>query len=163
LDWEQRPTGGVQNKKIRTDGGKASRDVRNERIDAALAEAISRERLKKYLAARNDDLDAALALYEWNMRLSEAFYTPLSCLEVCLRNKAYGRMVEVYGGEWLTNPGAAPPPLNDFSRFFDARMFTEEGEALAGLVSLESSEFDLVFDRERQQRRFGAFLPVPGT
>lgn len=88
--------------------------MRNDRINTALADAISRERLRKYLAVQGDNLDAALALYEQNMRLSEAFYVPLSCLEVCLRNKTYDRMAGVYGAEWLTNPAAAP--LNDFSR-----------------------------------------------
>ena len=83
-------------------------------MNAALADAISRERLKKYLAAQGDDLDAALDLYEKNMRLSEAFYVSLSCLEVCLRNKSYDRMAQVYGDDWLTDPAAAP--LNDFSR-----------------------------------------------
>lgn len=168
MDWEQRPAGGVQNEKIRTNGGKASGDVRNERIDAALAEAISRERLKKYLAARNDDLDAALALYEWNMRLSEAFYTPLSCLEVCLRNKAYGRMAEVYGGEWLTNPAAAP--LNDFSRFLVNEAVRHiDGQATTGKliaelkfgfwVGLFATQYDATLWRRALYRCFRAAPP----
>lgn len=89
--------------------------MRNERINAALQEAISRERLKKYLADQGDDLDAALALYERNMMLAEAFYVPLQALEICLRNKLHDRMSAVYGADWLNDPAAAP--LSDFSRF----------------------------------------------
>lgn len=59
-------------------------------------------------------MDAAIAVYEWNMLLAEAFYVPLQCLEVCLRNKIHDRMSEVYGADWLTSAKAAP--LNDFSR-----------------------------------------------
>jgi hypothetical protein len=34
------------------------------------------------------------------MRLSEAFYTPLQCLEVCLRNKMHDRLTFTYGPTW---------------------------------------------------------------
>jgi hypothetical protein len=88
--------------------------MRTEQVNASLEQALSRERLEKYLLNQSDDLDGALHLYEWNMRLSEAFYVPLQCLEICLRNRVHNQMQRVYGANWLTDPTAAP--LNDFSR-----------------------------------------------
>jgi len=102
--------------------------MRNERINGSLAASISIERLEKYLADQDHNLDAALRLYEWNMSLSEAFYTPLQCLEVCLRNKIHARMCDVYG-DWLTDQTAAP--LNDFSR----RMINEAISNVDGNVT----------------------------
>jgi hypothetical protein len=66
----------------------------------ALQRSISPERLSRYLQASNGDFDAAMAAYERNMRLSEAFYTPLQCLEVCLRNRMHERLSVDFGREW---------------------------------------------------------------
>lgn len=48
------------------------------------------------------------------MLLSEAFYTPLQTLEVCLRNSLDSQLTLKYGANWLLDPTVAP--LNDFSR-----------------------------------------------
>lgn len=48
-----------------------------------------------------NDLDQALALYEKNTRLAEAFYTPLQCLEVCLRNAIHRCMSNGYATDWF--------------------------------------------------------------
>lgn len=100
--------------KIRFIRRKARARLRNEQVNLALRDAISVERLRRYLASQSNDLEGALRLYEWNMRLSEAFYTPLSCLEVCLRNKAHAQVAREFGADWLLQPGV--PGLNDFSR-----------------------------------------------
>jgi hypothetical protein len=63
--------------------------------------------LEKYLADADGDLDVALAVYERNCRLSEAFYTPLQSLEICFRNALHQQMVALYGDDWLRN-GTAP-------------------------------------------------------
>lgn len=55
------------------------------------------------------DLDAALSLYERNTRLSEALYTPLQSLEICLRNTLDEQMSRVYGDTWMKN---GKPPLH---------------------------------------------------
>lgn len=81
--------------------------MRTPITNAALEQSLSRDRLAKYLLAVHDDLDAALALYEKNMRLAEAFYTPLQCMEVCLRNKLHEHMTNAYGADWFQN-GNAP-------------------------------------------------------
>jgi hypothetical protein len=55
------------------------------------------------LAATDNDLDLALKLYEENTRLSEAFYTPLQSLEVCLRNHLHVQLIARYGDDWCQN------------------------------------------------------------
>jgi hypothetical protein len=54
------------------------------------------------LAETEQNLDAAIKLYEVNTRISEAFYTPLQCLEICFRNTIHREMSGVYGEDWLT-------------------------------------------------------------
>ncbi|MER8657258.1 Abi family protein [Mesorhizobium sp. M0847] len=86
-------------------------NLRTPAINVSLERTISRDRLTKYLGATADELDASLALYERNTRLSEAMYTPLQSLEVCLRNSVSHEMGLVYGLDWLTN-GTAPLAQN---------------------------------------------------
>lgn len=87
--------------------------MRTEKINASLETTLSRERLKKYLINQNDNLDAAIALYERNMQLSAAFYPDLQCLEVCLRNKIHLAMRENYSNAWLRDGGV---PLESQAR-----------------------------------------------
>ena len=75
-------------------------------INESLEKTLSRERLEKYLQVTNQDLDAALKLYEENTRLSEAFYTPLQCLEICLRNCLHNVLTNAYGEDWFRNGNA---------------------------------------------------------
>jgi hypothetical protein len=94
--------------------------VTNEYLEITL----TRERLEKYLIETHQDLDAALALYERNTRLSEAFYTPLQSVEVCLRNHINIQMTNAYGVLWFQNNN---PPLSDDS----IRMIFEAKEELS--------------------------------
>jgi hypothetical protein len=77
--------------------------MRNLVMNAVLAQSLSHERLGKYLATAKGDLDAALFLYERNMRLASAFYVPLQCLEICLRNRLHGAMTHAFGADWFAN------------------------------------------------------------
>lgn len=81
--------------------------MRTEVINASLERTISRARLSKYLEATGNNLDAALGLYERNIRLSEALYTTLQGLEVCLRNSINHELRGRYGDDWMEN-NAAP-------------------------------------------------------
>jgi hypothetical protein len=92
-------------------------------INESLEFSLSRERLEKYLDETGQDLDAALGLYEKNTRLSEAFYSPLQALEICLRNKIHQHLCITYGELWYQNGN---PPLNQDSQ----RMIFEAKEAL---------------------------------
>ena len=87
--------------------------LRTDRVNSALEQSISRERLDKYLQAEAGNLDRALALYEKNTRLAEAFFTPLQSIEVCLRNKLHEQMCVEYGRSWLDDPTV---PLNHDAR-----------------------------------------------
>jgi hypothetical protein len=75
--------------------------LRNPSVDRSLLKTLSRHRLGRYLAEAGDDLDLALGLYERNTRLAESLYTPLQCLEICLRNVIDERMTIEYGPNWL--------------------------------------------------------------
>lgn len=81
--------------------------MRDAVVNAILERSLSPERLAKYLIAANGNLHDSLGLYERNTRLSEAFYTPLQCMEICLRNKLNDRLIEKYGPEWF-KAGRAP-------------------------------------------------------
>lgn len=61
---------------------------------------ISQERLTKYLRAAGFDQERALALYGWNIQISEAFFPVLGASEVCLRNIISARLVSLYGQTW---------------------------------------------------------------
>jgi hypothetical protein len=93
--------------------------LRTVLTNEALEVSLTRERLAKYLLASRQDLDAAIALYERNTRLAEAFYTPLQSLEITLRNHVHQALTITYEEEWFRNNRA---PLNDDSRrmIFDA-------------------------------------------
>jgi len=66
----------------------------------SLVEIITTDRLSKYLLATGYKADKALALYGWNISISEAFYPLLSASEVCLRNLISSRVIELYGNDW---------------------------------------------------------------
>src|SRR5579871_5688395 len=88
-------------------------------INESLEKTLTRERLEKYLQETNQDLDAALKLYEQNTRISESFYTPLQCVEICLRNSIHYQLSNAYGEEWFRN--SAPPLVQDsLHMIFDA-------------------------------------------
>lgn len=80
--------------------------------NTALTRTLSAERLKRYLDAAGG-LDGALALYERNLRLAEAFHTPLHCLEITLRNVVDECLRDRWGDGWLHAPAM---PLEDDAR-----------------------------------------------
>ncbi len=83
--------------------------MRSSQTNNAIARSLSPDRLTKYLTAAGGDLDLAIALYERNTRLAEAFYTPLQAMEVYFRNHLDQRMAAKYGADWMTNNS---PPLS---------------------------------------------------
>lgn len=93
--------------------------MRTVLTNEALEKTLSRERLRKYLEAANQNLHAAIGLYEKNTRISEAFYTPLQCMEICLRNCLNYELTNEYSEDWFRDPQV---PLNNDSRrmIFDA-------------------------------------------
>ena len=94
--------------------------LRNVLINKSLEKTLTRERLDKYLSATNQNLDEALKLYERNARLSEAFYTPLQCLEICLRNSIHAVLTNDYDEEWF-NGNKLPLAPDSQQIILDAR------------------------------------------
>lgn len=76
-----------------------------------LRRAISHERLDAYRQRGSSSDNAELfAHYAWNMTLSESLYTPLQCLEVCLRNGIHDAATEYFNTDtWLDLPGVLYP------------------------------------------------------
>lgn len=62
-----------------------------------IRDAISAPRFAPYLARCRGDLAAAVDLYWWNIEVSAAFYAPLHCLEVSLRNAAHQQLTRRFG------------------------------------------------------------------
>jgi len=144
--------------------------VRSGDTNAALQRSISADRLQKYLLNAGSDLDAALNLYERNTLISEAFYTPLQGMEVCLRNRLDAAMTATYGERWLAS-GAAP--LKDHaSRWVDQaisgigkpRAEVPHGKVVAELrfafwVGLLGSTYDSTLWRKALHKAFGSEAP----
>lgn len=62
----------------------------------ALEQYLTRERLGSYLRAAEDDLERAVALYDWNTSVSGALYEDIGRVEVVFRNAADRALVS-YG------------------------------------------------------------------
>lgn len=81
--------------------------------------AFSEPRLKPYLVASHGDSARAWRLYRWNVEVSQAFYGPLHCLEIGLRNAVHDRLLERYGrADWWE---AAPLKKHDSGKVAKAR------------------------------------------
>lgn len=70
-----------------------------------LPEVISAPRFATYLRARRNDKADALALYEWNIRISSAFLLPLQICEVAIRNGVVEAIEKVHGANWPWSNG----------------------------------------------------------
>lgn len=66
---------------------------------------ISPDRLGTYRKAVGHDVDRALALYAWNMKLSASFMPLLGSAEICLRNLTMPRITAVFGPQWWDSNG----------------------------------------------------------
>ncbi|MEV8518019.1 hypothetical protein [Dactylosporangium sp. NPDC051484] len=66
--------------------------------------AFSEPRLEAYTAAANQDANTAERLYWWNIEISAAFYGPLHCLELVLRNALDVQLRSAYARDtWWDN------------------------------------------------------------
>ena len=64
-------------------------------------QALSHERLQRYLDACGNDTRKAMTLYRYNLRLSQEMFTILSCFEVTLRNAIDVKLRSTIGSDWL--------------------------------------------------------------
>ena len=62
---------------------------------------MSVKRIQRYKDAANGDTRKAMALYRYNLRLSQEMFTIVSCFEVALRNAIDSLLVPSLGEDWL--------------------------------------------------------------
>lgn len=70
---------------------------------SAIESAIQSERLSRYMAAADNDIEQAFRLYLWNCALCEAFYIPLHFCEIICRNSIHKGLRAKLGNNWYEN------------------------------------------------------------
>lgn len=132
--------------------------LKSPELIVALQRSISSERLAKYLDEAQGDVSTALVFYERNCRLSESFYTPLQCFEVCLRNALHTQLSGYYGVNWFRNGG---PPLALLAKEDIAKALKElegEGGKVTALPGAVVAELKLGFWVSLLNRRYDTSL-----
>jgi hypothetical protein len=71
-----------------------------------IRDVLSPPRFAPYLLKAGGDTATAIRLYWWNIDISSAFYAPLHCLEVALRNSVHKRLTVAFERSdwWLAAP-----------------------------------------------------------
>ena len=83
-----------------------------------LPRAVSADRFGTYLRETGGDRQRALALYEWNMAVSAAFWTPLHLCEVVVRNGIVDAIEAVHTSAWPVTRGflaSLPDPIRGYN------------------------------------------------
>ena len=62
---------------------------------------VSNARIGRYLTAMAGNSKKTMTLYRLNLRLSQEFFTVVSCLEIALRNKIDRHYSAIHGVDWL--------------------------------------------------------------
>lgn len=75
---------------------------------------VSSARMNRYFIASNRNSRKAMTLYRLNLKLSQEFFTIISCFEIALRNKIDNECILKYGVDWLRD-GAIPNGIFDNS------------------------------------------------
>jgi len=103
--------------------------------------ASSYDRIQPYKSGR-DEIDA-LALYAWNIELSEAFYPLLQNLEVGLRNRIHTSITVSYGGNsyWFDDPAIVVEAIAKDSVEEAERKIRNRGESLTPSAVVSQLKF----------------------
>ncbi|PQJ80127.1 Abi family protein [Polaribacter porphyrae] len=64
-------------------------------------EILSSARMNRYFLACNNNTKKAMTLYRLNLKLSQEFFTIISCFEIALRNKIDKQCISHLGTNWL--------------------------------------------------------------
>lgn len=108
-----------------------------------LAKAFSEPRMATYLAEARGDVTTAMRLYWWNVAASAAFYGPLHCLEVTLRNALHDELAKHHGRpDWWAR---APLNRNGLRLVDEARQKCERNGAGAATVDGVVAELSFGF------------------
>jgi hypothetical protein len=109
--------------------------------------AFTMPRLASYLTVAETDGVPTDAFYAWALQVAEAFYCPLHCLELCLRNAIQRQMSEFYGRvDWWV---AAPLAPAAFRKIEKARQ-----QAIQGKATLADTEIHMLTVRQSTLRHF---------
>ncbi|ABW11471.1 protein of unknown function DUF1526 [Parafrankia sp. EAN1pec] len=101
-----------------------------------IRDLLSTPRLRPYLRASDGSAEVAVRLYWWNSAVSAAFYGPLHCLEIGLRNALHGTLSGHYGRpDWWTLAPLSP---------HGARKVKDAREKLAGPDGRQAGPDDVV-------------------
>lgn len=78
----------------------------NAQLPDWIAAVLSPSRFAPYVDAVNGDVDAAIALYQWNLDAAAAFLVPLHWAETAMRNAVNDRLRAMFGRRewWLDAP-----------------------------------------------------------
>lgn len=68
---------------------------------AEFEKVMSHARMSRYLQACNNNTKTAMTLYRKNLKLSQEFFTVISCFEIALRNKIDQHYQQHHGNHWL--------------------------------------------------------------
>jgi hypothetical protein len=68
-----------------------------------LVKYLAEKRLQTYLHNSNYNKEKAVELYEWNNKISKSLYTPLSYIEIILRNVCSKKFEKELGDQWYKN------------------------------------------------------------
>lgn len=64
-------------------------------------EILSHARMSRYLTSTDGNSRKAMTLYRLNLKLSQEFFTVISCFEIALRNKIDNKCLSTIGEDWL--------------------------------------------------------------
>ena len=64
---------------------------------------FSNARMSRYVVACGSNTKKAMTLYRLNLRLSQEFFTHISCFEISLRNAINDNCIQNTGNDWLRN------------------------------------------------------------
>lgn len=89
----------------------------------AFAAMLGEARLARYLALSGGEEAAAINLYIWNNRISQAFFLPLHLWEICLRNQMNRFLCWKFNPSWPHDDKRAVRQLqgNDRDKLLEAR------------------------------------------
>jgi len=126
-----------------------------------LLELLTAERLGSYLAAAEGDIDAAFALYEWNIEVAAAALSLTAMVEVVLRN-ALDKEMRTWAesrdkSDWLT---AAPLDTQGRSDIAKARERASRGRQTVTHGHVVA-ELNLGFWRFLMSRKYLTSLWIP--
>ncbi len=76
---------------------------------------LSAPRMSRYLRACSGNTRKSMTLYRLNLKLSQEFFTVISCFEISLRNKIDEHLTSSLGNDWLRN-GALTHGIFDNNR-----------------------------------------------